>query len=160
VNKNNSKYLHFIYAGGDKVNKKILVIALALFALPLVTVMPVSALGPTNAGGEPHEYSPANWMSYNYVGVDYGAGWTPTTCGDGTEIGPIGSEANPATLLAKGRYFSETEWTDKDWVYYKFWLDGQTVDITFPDTSTYTATKFIVITLSFETFEYTLEAYK
>lgn len=144
------------------MNKKILIIALALFALPLVTVMPVSALGPTNAGGEPHEYSPANWMSYNYIGVDPFIGWTPTLCGDGTLIGPIGSEADPATLLAKGHYFSEWDepFDEKDWVYYKFWLDGQTVDITFPDATTDTATKFIVITCQLFTGEYTLEAYK
>ena len=165
VKKNNSTHLGFVYAGGDKLNKKILIIALALFALPLVAVVPVSAEGPSNAGGI-HGFAPSDWHSgdygwpsENYVGLDYGAGSTPTPCAGDILVGPIGSSSHPATLLAKGHYFSDTAFTEKDWVCYKFWLNGGTVEITFPD-STYTATKFIVITQNLWTGICTLGAYK
>ena len=103
------------------------------------------AKGPSNAGGKHEDWSywpneHPNWASYLYIGPDYGAGSTSTETEDGSVIDPIPG----ATLAAKGRFFSDEDFTDKDWVMYKFWLT-EPVDITLPSGEVVTATEFIFI---------------
>jgi len=135
----------------------IVVLALLLSALAFISA---AARGPANAG-DGVAFTRPNWASYLYIGVDYGVGWTATTTADGTVIDPIGSPAEPATLLAKGHYFSEwwEPYSEKDWVYYKFWLKSP-VKITFPNGDEVFATRFIAIECQMATGEYTLKSYR
>lgn len=136
------------------------VVLVCMLVLVAVLVVPALAKGPANAG-DGETYTRPNWKSSLYLGPDYGAGWTATETVNGTVIDPIGSPESPATLLAKGHYFSE--WgepvSERDWVYYKFWLNDP-VRITFASGEEYLATHFIVITCKMASGEYTLEAYK
>ena len=137
-----------------------IVIALALF---LSNAALVFADGPNNAGGKSQkwQWDPEGgagiyiWPASLFIGPDYGAGSTPTLCADGTQIDVIPN----ATLLAKGRYFSDVEFTEKDWVGYHFWL-SEPVNMILADGTTYTATQFIFLKVMLGSGEIILVSYK
>ena len=148
VKKNNSTHSGFVCGGGENVNKKILIIALALFALPLVTIMPVSAKGPTNAGGiKPVEawgfpFAPYNdnafWHSGQYIGPSiFGVGTETVIVEDGVTITV---SAIPDAILQDGEYVGtwlmwKANYNSKTYMMtYKFLLNGAgPVDITYDD---------------------------
>jgi len=120
-----------------------LTIVLAIFLMSAISVV---AQGPTNAGGnsDKWEYGEGIYIGPAdlYIGPDFWAGATETECSDGTSIAVIEN----AFLWAKGHYFSDEEFTEKDWVYYKFWLhDEYPVEMILADGTEYTATKFIFL---------------
>ena len=124
-------------------NKKTLTMLAGLITL-LILAMPVLAQGPGKVF-----YNPS---AENYHGPDYGAGSTPTSTANGYWVDVIPN----ANLQAIGHYFSEWDepFTDKCWVYYKFWLT-EPVKIICPNGEEYYATKFItfkVFMISGETF--------
>ncbi|UCB43978.1 MAG: hypothetical protein JSV77_04900 [Dehalococcoidales bacterium] len=119
------------------------VIGLTVF---LITATSVVAQGPENAGGnnDKWEYGDGIYIgpAYLYIGPDFWAGETETVCSDGTWIDVI----EDAFLWSKARYFSDVVITEKDWVYYKFWLDkDHPVDMILADGTEYTATEFIYL---------------
>lgn len=126
--------------------KRILFLTLALVLLLTLAVTPVMANGPTNAGGnsDKWEYGEGIYIGPAdlYIGPDFWAGATETECSDGTLIDVIEN----AFLWAKGHYFSDEAFTEKDWVYYKFWLhDDYPVEMILADGTEYTATEFIFL---------------
>ena len=134
--------------------KRILILTLALVLLLGVAATPVMAdKGDKKAGGG---NSPWWFDDYGvtyigpadlYIGPDCyygpgGAGSTETWCSDGTYIPVIVD----AFLWAKGHYFSDEAFTEKDWVHYKFWLDEDNpVEMVLADDTEYTATEFIFL---------------
>lgn len=128
--------------------KKILMVITGLLTLLIIT-MPVLAQGPGKSF-----YNPA---AENYHGPDYGAGSTPTATVNGYWVDVIPN----ANIQAIGHYFSEwwEPFTDKCWVYYKFWLT-EPVKIICPNGEEYYATKFITIKAIMSTGDYILLNYK
>ena len=152
------------------MNKRSIFAAIVGLIMISMFIAPAFAKGPSNAkmgqnGNGMWEYYEGYDAAYNpmadmCVGLDYGVGSTETYTTDGYYIGVI----EAATLMDKGHYFSEGDepYSDKDWVYYKFWLTSPE-EIFFPDGSTYIATQFIFIKVhhsSDGTSTITLQAYK
>ena len=137
-----------------------IIIALVLF---LANATLVFAEGPERAGGQNHtwQWNPEGgdgilivpaWL---FIGPDYGAGASETLCSDGTWIDVIPN----ATLMGNGHYFSDEEFTEMDWVSYKFWLN-EPVDMILAGGENYTATKFIFLKQNIFTGEIILVNYK
>ena len=137
-----------------------IIIALVLF---LANATFVFADGPENAGGQSDkwQWNPEGgdgiyiWPAELFIGPDYGAGSTETLCSDGTWIDVIPN----ATLMANGHYFSDEDFTEMDWVSYKFWL-SEPVDMILAGGENYIATKFIFLKQNLFTGEIILVNYK
>lgn len=128
------------------MKKKLSMTLVIVLVMVLVGATSAVTMGPENAGGNNSKWEYGEgiyiWPAALYIGPDYGAGVEETECSDGTWIDVIEN----ATLLAKGHYFSDVEFTEKDWVDYKFWLDKDyPVNMILPDGTEYTATKFIFL---------------
>ena len=125
---------------------KKIILEMMICVMIVMSASIVLALGPTNAGGNSGQWEFGEgiyiYPASQYIGPDYGAGSTETICSDGTWIDVI----EEATLMAKGHYFSDVAFTDKDWVDYKFWLDkDHPVDMLLGGDTEYIATKFITL---------------